>query len=120
MVITSIITVKEEGKERGGEAVREDGGVVVAIHLDPRVAVVRRHNPEDEDDHGGDRDDQGGDRDDSDQEPDDNAHNHGQNGGDGDTLILQIAAVPVLCKHKVDRTARLPPLHIHLNHHFYL
>ena len=46
MVITSIITVKEEGKERGGEAVREDGGVVVAIHLDPRVAVVRRHNPE--------------------------------------------------------------------------
>ena len=57
MVITSIITVKEEGKERGGEAVREDGGVVVAIHLDPRVAVVRRHNPEDENDHGGDRDD---------------------------------------------------------------
>ena len=40
------ITVKEEGKERGGEAVREDRGVVVAVHLDPRVAVVRRHNPE--------------------------------------------------------------------------
>ena len=57
MVITSIITVKEEGKERGGKAVREDGGVVVAIHLDPSVAVVRRHNPEDENDHGGDRDD---------------------------------------------------------------
>ena len=77
MVITSIITVKEEGKERGGEAVREDGGVVVAIHLDPRVAVVRRHNPENENDHGGDcddhgddRDDQGGDRDDSDREHD--------------------------------------------------
>ena len=46
MVITSIITVKKEGKERGGEAVREDRGVVVAVHLDPRVAVVRRHNPE--------------------------------------------------------------------------
>ena len=55
MVITSIITVKEEGKERGGEAVREDGRVVVAIHLDPRVAVIRRHNPEDEDYHAGDR-----------------------------------------------------------------
>ena len=50
-------------------------------------------------------------------EPDDNAHNHGQNGGNGDALILQIAVVPVLCKHKVDRTAWLPPLHIHLNHH---
>ena len=56
MVITSIITVKKEGKERGGEAVREDRGVVVAVHLDPRVAVVRRHNPEDENDHGGDCD----------------------------------------------------------------
>ena len=70
MVITSIITVKEEGKERGREAVREDGGVVVAIHLDPRVAVVRRHNPEDENDHGGDYDDHGGDRDDSDRDHD--------------------------------------------------
>ena len=36
---------------------REDRGVVVAVHLDPRVAVIRRHNPEDEDDHGGNRDD---------------------------------------------------------------